>query len=237
MRTVNIAVALIIVLASMGIVLKGIRKTRRGDIMSYCGNIVQLMNRTTKYTIPVIDVLSTSGFTNQPADDDVQVISSSASDTGLITIWYEEQTTGILKSATKNLNGTTAVDMIGSNTGGNVVGVFLGDIYGNPKFITPAAGTITVREKSGQQTITTLSAGDINTGRAIFKLPHKDIMLVNFTGNSWYAVDYNYDDEVGRKYMTGLMARDEHISEKENDGLLTVHSDTDGSTIEITVWE
>ena len=192
-------------------------------------------NRAKEYTIPVFDVTAVSAFTNQPEADDIQILSSSTEDVGKVTIWYLEHGTEDLKYATKDLDGTTAVDMIGDDLGDTLLAVFMGDHTGNPEHITPAIGTITIREKSGEQTITTIEAGKINVGMGIFEIGNKDILINNITGKIWYAVDKNWDGFVGRKYLTGYAASDENISEES--GTLTIQSDTDGAETQIDVWK
>jgi hypothetical protein len=95
-------------------------------------------------------------FGNQPAADTVQVLSSEAADTTqTVTLYYTK--TGATTTVTTEvleLNGTTAVDT-GIATVQNVLAVVVSAAH---------AGTITVREKSGSQTITTLTAGTNSAG-------------------------------------------------------------------------
>lgn len=93
------------------------------------------------------------GFTNQPSNDGVEVLSDDATDVNQTIVIYGTTTgtTTVVKEEV-SLNGTTFVPTVKTDWG-NILGV---EIAGN----TPvAAGTVTVREASGDATITTISAG------------------------------------------------------------------------------
>ena len=65
--------------------------------------------KQTSFIIPLFDVGAWSGFTNQPADDGVEVLSNSASDVGKLTIFGTTHGTGAFAYETITLNGVTAV--------------------------------------------------------------------------------------------------------------------------------
>jgi hypothetical protein len=85
-------------------------------------------------------------FTNQPANDAVEVLSSSASDTSAVVIYGTTTATDTVVVETITLNGTTPVASVKTDWG---------VILGIEKLAT--VGTITVREASADQTITTLT--------------------------------------------------------------------------------
>lgn len=94
-------------------------------------------------------------FGNQPAGDDVQLISDDAGDTQDATVYYTRTGTGdTLNKKTVALTGTTAVDL----------GVTDTDLVLGVELASDAVGTVTVREKSGGLTITTITAGNTTAG-------------------------------------------------------------------------
>ncbi len=190
----------------------------------------ELTGRTPAYTIPMLDLLAWSGFTNQPTDDGVEVVSDSASDIGLCTIFGTTNGTGAFAYETITLNGTTAVATTKTDWG-NIYGIFLGDIYGQN--ITPAVGTITVREASADQTITTLAANAISKGMVVFDLTGKHITLNVHSGNAWSNQTAVVTTANGLKMnLTGGNIIDFRV-----DQYLYVISDTTGATAQIIVWD
>jgi hypothetical protein len=104
-------------------------------------------------------VIKTTGagiaFTNQPANDGVEIVSNNAADTTqTVTIIGTTQGTDTVVVETKTLNGTTPVATTKTDWG-----VILA-----VKMSAVAAGTVTVREASADQTITTLTAGQTSKG-------------------------------------------------------------------------
>ena len=93
---------------------------------------IVVTGRLSSYIIPMFDLLAWSGFTNQPTNDGVEVVSNNAGDTGKCTIFGTTNSTGAFAYETITLNGVTAVATTKTDWG-NVYGVFLGDIYGQNK--------------------------------------------------------------------------------------------------------
>lgn len=95
-------------------------------------------------------------FANQPAGDSVEVVSSNNADKGQILTIYGTKTgaTATVTTETIVLNGTTAVASA-TTTWQNILGLELS---------AACAGTVTVREGSGDATIITFSAGDLSKG-------------------------------------------------------------------------
>jgi len=189
---------------------------------------VELSGRTSSYIIPMFDLLSWSGFTNQPANGGVEILSDNAGDVGKCTIFGTTHSTGAFAYETITLTGVTAVATTKTDWG-NVHGVLLGDIYG--KNITPAVGTITIREASAAQTITTLAATKISKGMVAFDLAGKDIILNVHEGNVWKRCAGVVTTANGFKLnLTGGNIKEERI-----EAMLYLISDTTGATAQIEV--
>jgi len=183
---------------------------------------------TPNYIIPMLDLLAWSGFTNQPTNDGVEVVSGSASDVGKCTIFGTTTGTGVFAYETVTLNGVTAVATTKVNWG-NVYGIFMGDIYGQN--ITPLVGTMTVREASADQTITTLVPGAISKGMVAFDLTGKSIILNVHSGNVWKRQAGVVTTANGFKLnLTGGNIKEERVA-----SMLYLISDTTGATAQIEV--
>lgn len=180
------------------------------------------------YIIPLFDTLAHSGFTNQPAGDAVEILSNNAGDTGLVTVFGTNHTTGILKHETVKLAGTTVVSTSESNWG-NIYGVFLGDIYG--KNITPAIGTITIREASGDLSITTISATKISKGMVGFSMTGKNIVIVHVSGNLYFNHGVAVTTVNGYPFSTG-----EKLAVTPSE-LFYLISDASGATSKILIYK
>lgn len=189
---------------------------------------IVVTGRLSQYIIPMMDITAWSGFTNQPANDGVEVVSNSAGDTGKCTIFGTTNGTGVFAYETITLNGVTAVATTKTDWG-NIYGVFLGDIYGQN--ITPAVGTITIREASADQTITTLAANAISKGMVVFDLTGKDIILNVHSGNVWKRTAGVVTTANGFKMsLTGGNIKEEKIA-----SYIYLISDTTGATAQIEV--
>lgn len=94
-------------------------------------------------------------FTNQPANDGIEIVSASAADTTQsITLYGTTQGTDTVVAETVTLNGTTAVATVKTDWG-----LLLG--Y---ELSASCAGTVTVREASGNATISTITTGLLSKG-------------------------------------------------------------------------
>jgi len=94
-------------------------------------------------------------FTNQPANDGVEILSSNAADTTQsVTIIGTTNGTNTVVVETKALNGTTVVSTTKTDWG-VVLAV---------KLSASCAGTVTVREASADQTVTTITTGNLSKG-------------------------------------------------------------------------
>lgn len=139
--------------------------------------------KTVDYIIPIFDVTAWSGFANQPDGDGVEVVSNNAGDTGLLTIFGTVKTTGTLKYETVTLKGTTVVATTETDWD-DILGAFLGDVHGEN--IKAAVGTITLREASADQAITTMTTGKIATGHVGFDMKGKNVRIRRVSGNLYY---------------------------------------------------
>lgn len=94
-------------------------------------------------------------FTNQPANDGIEIVSSNAADTTqTVTIIGTTNGTNAVVVESKALNGTTVVSTTKTDWG-VVLAV---------KLSASCAGTVTVREASADQTITTLATTVLSKG-------------------------------------------------------------------------
>ena len=182
------------------------------------------------YVIPLFQV-GGAAFTNMPANDGVEIISNSASDVNKITIFGSTYGTGALAFETVTMLGATQKATIKIDWD-NILGVFLGDIYG--KNSTVAVGTITVREASGNATIITLAAGVRSAGSQILLLPGRDVLIHNKTGNTWKNANNSliYPTTNNAFKLEAGDVKDEAIRE-----YLYLLGDTSGSTVQIEVTE
>ena len=103
-----------------------------------------------------MEVGAGGNFANQPAGDTVEIISNNAEDIGQeITIWGTTHGgDGTVTSVTEELHGTTEV-VTEKDDWGVILGVELAE---------EAAGTVTIREGSTDQTITTITTGNLTAG-------------------------------------------------------------------------
>ncbi len=95
------------------------------------------------------------GFTTQPDNDGIEVGSSSASDTTqTLTVYYVTSSSADVCTEEIALNGTTYVSSSATN---------MDDILG-AELDAACAGNVTIREASGNQTVTTITAGNTTAG-------------------------------------------------------------------------
>jgi len=154
-----------------------------------------------------------SSFANQPTGDGVEIVSSSIADTTqTITIYATNNTTGIVTSEDVALNGVTQVTMTGS-TWGQVLYAELDE---------ECAGTITIREASGNATITTIAAGSLTAGDlptfsepADYVIVHPNLYVnpvpdaastLSLLGGTWQA-DFTTDNDT----FTALPSQFHHV--------------------------
>lgn len=194
-------------------------------------------SKTPDYIIPVMDITAWSGFTNQPNNDGIEVVSDSASDTQKITIFGTTVTTGAFCYETVTLTGVTAVATTKTDWG-NIIGAFLGEIDGTE--VVPAVGTITIREASGDQTITTIAAGKISKGMVVLDLDGEDISAIVVSGNVYakqFALGATTLVTVANGLLLNLTAGNIIDCTPKAGNLIGFISDDSGATMQILVWE
>lgn len=111
------------------------------------------------HSVTSYEVIKTTGnglgFANQPANDGIEVLSSSAADTTqTVTFYGTTNGSDTVVVETVTLTGTTFVPTVKTNWG-----VLLG--Y---ELSAACAGTVTVREASGDATISTCAPGTLSKG-------------------------------------------------------------------------
>lgn len=120
------------------------------------GRGIQLVTAAMVNAIQQSTATAGGGFTNQPATDSVQCVSSAAGDTTqTVTIWGTRNALGdVVYTDTKTLTGVTPVDFTNADWA-LVLGVELS---------ATCTGTITVQEKSGGLAITTIAPASTTSG-------------------------------------------------------------------------
>lgn len=196
--------------------------------------------------IPVFEATLQTSFTNQPTNDQFEVVSASASDTQKITVWFTETGSTVMKWETLTLTGVAAVAST-STTVGIVYGAYLGDNTG--AISKRAVGTITIRKKTGALAITTIAATKLASGTSYFYIGGKNIELENIAGNTWInansPIQFSRDNASAVANLTlapmanplnsslqlaGRMSKFLNVTD-----YISITSDTTGSTVQITV--
>ena len=118
------------------------------------GRVISLV--TSDFSGDTMEAGAGGNFGNQPTGDTVEIISDNAEDIGQeITIWGTTHGgDGTVTSVTEELYGTTEV-VTEKDDWGVILGVELAE---------EAAGTVTIREGSTDQTITTITTGNLTAG-------------------------------------------------------------------------
>ena len=180
--------------------------------------------------IPSMTIVNWAGFGNQPDGDTVEIISNSASDTGLCTIWGSDKITGALCHETVTLTGTDAVTTVKTNWD-DIYSILLGDALGNN--ITPAVGTITFREGSTNGAITTITAGVFNAGMFFISGVGSNVEIHNASGKIYWNVGRVCTATNGL-YHDGVTFKQFNIGVRD---YLSIISDNSGCVTQIVVME
>jgi len=189
---------------------------------------MQIEHRELIRVIPIFEVTAVSG-SNQPANDDIELISDSASDTQKITLLYYDNA-DVLQQVTTTMNGTTQVVVTATVKPKTLLGAFLGDEKGN--ISARAVGTITIREASANQTIATIAVGKLSTGMAHFIVKGEDVVIENIAGNTWFNVLGLASTTGASGQLTGRMSVEVTVSPEK---YLSLISDSTGSTVQVYV--
>jgi hypothetical protein len=191
---------------------------------------MQILHRKIKRIIPIFEVTAVSA-NNQPANDDIELISDSASDTQQITVLYYDNS-DILHQVTTTLDGVTQVVVTSAVKPKTFLGAYLGDEKGN--ISARAVGTITIREASGNQAIATIAAGKLSTGMAHFIAKGEDVVIENIAGNTWFNTLGMASTTGASGQLTGRMSMDVQVP---SDKFISLISDAVGSTVQIYVLD
>lgn len=119
---------------------------------SYDGNAVQALT-TSDVSFTMTSSAGTT-FSNQPANDSIDVVSDAGADTGTVTLIGTTNGTDTVVTEDVTLNGTTVATSSKSDWG-ELLAV---------KLSASQSGTITISENSGSLTITTITTGNTSKG-------------------------------------------------------------------------
>lgn len=144
---------------------------------------VRNLFKSIKRIMPTFEITAYSGFSNQPSGDAIEIVSNNAGDTGWITLWGSSNGKTDIVYEEIQLKGTTVVTTSKTDWG-NLYGAFLGKVDGSN--MKAAVGTITIREASADQTITTIATTKYSVGMIGFFIPHELIEIYKVSGNLWY---------------------------------------------------
>lgn len=186
--------------------------------------------RKIKRIVPIFEVTAVS-TSNQPANDDIELISDSASDTQQITVLFYDNA-DVLQQVTTTLNGTTQVAITTTPKAKTVLGAFLGDKKGN--ISSRAVGNITIREASANAAIATIAAGKLSTGMSHIIVPGEDVVVENISGNTWINTLGLASVTGASGQLTGRMSIEMTVP---SGGYISLISDGTGSTAQAYILE
>ena len=188
------------------------------------------MYKKPKVIIPETLITNWSGFSNQPDGDGLEILSDSASDTGLCTIWGTNKLTGALEVETVTLAGTVEVKTAMLQWD-DIIAVFLGDKFGGN--ITAAVGTITIREDSTNQAVTTITAGKIHAGMLMIDARGHNVEIDNASGKIYWNT-LSVASATNGYYDVGTASNRFKVGVKD---CLSIISDNTGCTTSVIVYE
>jgi hypothetical protein len=192
--------------------------------------LIKELYKKAKVIIPAILITNWAGFTNQPDGDGLEILSNSASDVGLCTIWGTDKTTGLLCVETITLTGTNAVSTIKTNWD-DIKGIFLGDRYGNN--ITAAVGTITFREASANGAVTTITAAAFHAGMLFVEARGVNVEIDNASGKIYWNT-LSTASATNGYYDVGTASNRFKVAVTD---YLSIISDNTGCTASVIVYE
>jgi hypothetical protein len=192
--------------------------------------LIKELYKHPKIIIPEMSIVNWAGFGNQPDGDALEILSNSASDVGLCTIWGTDKTTGLLCVETITLTGTDAVTTVKTNWD-DIVAVFLGDRFGGN--ITRAVGTITIREASTNGAVTTITATNFQKGMFIIEARGLNVEVDNATGKIYWST-LTTVTALNGYYDAGTAVRRFKIGVSD---YLYIISDNSGCTASVIVYE
>lgn len=175
-----------------------------------------------------IGIIPTS---NQPANDSVLLVSSSASDTQIITIWGIDNA-DVVQVKQYILTGVTpVVSTLAVNNWKKIYGAYLGDSTG--VISKRAIGNILIQKQTGPATIDTIAIGKVSCGMQKFAIVGKNVSIQLLSGNVW--VDLLNSEALtldnGFKCSSGSVIECNLVTG------ITLVSDAATGTGQILVWE
>jgi len=185
--------------------------------------------KSPKVIVPTCTVTNWSGFGNQPAGDGVEVVSDDTGDTMDCTIFGTVHSTGKLTHETITLTGTDVVSTLRTDWG-NIYGIILSRRDG--RLLTRATGTITFREASADQTITTITANNFHAGMMILYLPGLNVNVISASGNLYWSTLSTAATSTTGATETGKTAIGVKVSE-----YLSLISDNTGASLQVVVFD
>jgi len=185
--------------------------------------------KTPKIIIPTCTVTNWSGFSNQPSGDGVEIVSDNAADTMDCTIFGTTNGTSKLVHEQITLTGTDAVSTTKTDWG-NILGVILSRRDG--RLLTRATGTITFREASADQAITTITANNFHSGMMLLYLPGLNVSVLNSSGNLYWSTL-----EAPATSTTGITEIGKTAIGVKVDEYLSLISDNTGASLQVVVYE
>ena len=185
--------------------------------------------KTPRHNVPACTVTNWAGLANQPTDDGVEVVSDSTSDTMLCTIFGTTNSTGVLAHETITLNGTTVVSTVKTDWG-NIYGIILSKADGSQ--LTRATGTITIREASADQTITTITGTNFHAGMMILYIPGQNVEILNGSGNLYWKARTPVPTSTTGIAEIGKTSRGTRVKD-----YLSLISDNTGASLQVIVLE
>ena len=193
-------------------------------------SFVKEMYKKPKVIIPQITITNWAGFTNQPDGGSLEIVSNSASDTGLCTIWGTNKLTGALEVETVTLTGTTEVKTAMLQWD-DVIAVFLGDKFGGN--IKAAVGTITIKEASGDQTVTSINANGIHAGMLMISARGHNVEIDNASGKIYWNT-LSVASATNGYYDVGTASNRFKVGVRD---YLSIISDNTGCVTSVVVYE
>ena len=160
----------------------------------------------------------------------MEIVSNSASDTGLCTIWGTNKLTGALEVETVTLAGTTVVKTAMLQWD-DVIAVFLGDKFGNN--IKAAVGTITIKEASGDQTVTSINANGIHAGMLMISARGLNVEIDNASGKIYWNT-LSVASATNGYYDVGTASNRFKVGVRD---YLSIISDNTGCVTSVVVYE
>jgi hypothetical protein len=154
------------------------------DQVTANANVVKENFKTREYSIPRFQISTWNGFSNQPANQGVELISNNVGDVGKCTVIGTTFGTNNIVLETVQLNALTAVPTVKTDWG-NILGVMLCNADGTS--CVQAIGTVTCRRANDDAAICTVAASKLSTGLIAFNIVNKNFLFNVKSGQVWFS--------------------------------------------------